>query len=325
MPIQFNCPSCQHVLTVGNQLAGKAGKCHKCGAKTPVPGETTEDAASEGKSKPSSAGSASKVKAGTRKPASAAPAGNLANVMDELTESDFNRQSPFKQVYSPPKPDTSGDARLRRVVEMEKKDKKGKGKQEAEFGWNVLMGVHNIFESLAAVALIAIVWGWGWPEWRSSYREYIPLIDWGGQYDQGRGLTVVGSLAFLMMICGVVMLIHHPWFYIVALASYVFFCELHIFNVIARLGDRNNSIIAGIWLVLALFLTSYFFRPSSRKDFKVKGWNFVLTGLIAGVLGGALVGGVLYASGAMYTSPESLLPVNPDVPVSEPSAAPAGQ
>lgn len=323
MSIKFECPSCHHVLTVGNQLAGKAGKCPKCGAKITVPGESTQATTPEAKLASGSSGAISAGKAAAQKPASSVPSGNLASVMDELTESDFNRQSPFKQVYSPPKPDTSGNERLRRVVEMEKKDKKGKVKQEGEFGLNVWMGVHNIFESLVAVALIVIVSYW--PDLISSFRSDIPLIDWGGQYDRGQGLTAVASLALLMMICGVVMLIQHPWFYIVALASYVFFCELHVFNVLARLEDRNSAIKAAIWLVLALFLTSYFFRPGSRKDFKVKGWSFVLIGLAAGILGGALVGGVLYSSEAFYTPPGALVPANPDAPVWEQPAAPASE
>lgn len=39
MPIKFKCNSCQHVLTVPDNLAGKSGKCPKCqtALKVPVP------------------------------------------------------------------------------------------------------------------------------------------------------------------------------------------------------------------------------------------------------------------------------------------------
>ena len=123
MPIKFACPQCKNVLTVENRWAGKAGKCPKCGSPLNVPSPGSAATASGS----SVAGGAEPAaKRSSRPAAGQAPRPQLAEVLNELTESDFNRLSPFQQVYAPPRSQATGHELLRRATEEEKKDRRTK-------------------------------------------------------------------------------------------------------------------------------------------------------------------------------------------------------
>jgi hypothetical protein len=45
--IEFECPSCSHPIKVASELAGRKGKCSKCGNRMIIPGDLKRDGAND--------------------------------------------------------------------------------------------------------------------------------------------------------------------------------------------------------------------------------------------------------------------------------------
>ncbi|MBX3421095.1 MAG: hypothetical protein KF752_06010 [Pirellulaceae bacterium] len=269
MSIQFSCTSCQHKLSVDNRLAGKTGKCPKCGQAVQVP----------------------KLKQNSETAPAAHPPTALSNVLDQLTESDFNRTSPFQSVYSPPKPKATNHELLNRAVQEEKKSK---SKSKAENSIPVLIvlySMQNIFQSLCMLLMVIVLLFY--PATISEGIKYVPFVGAG----VGTGAVLMSFMAAIMMLAGVGLPTKRLWGYIVGFSSYAFFAVIHAGNVIARTDDRNSAINAAIALVLAVFLSSYFVRKSCLQFFRIQSWTIPSMAAGCGLLLGLIVAGMYFVTG----------------------------
>jgi hypothetical protein len=273
MPFKFACPQCQQVLSVPSKLAGKVIACPKCRAKVPVP-------------KPKSVAS---------QPATTqtADSDKLSRALSELTESDFNRRSPFESVYAPPKPQATNHELIRRVSEQDARSSKKTGKA-SDTGMPavlVLYVLHNILESLIFFTM-AVLLGVAL-DMLNQVKDQVPLLGAG----VNAGIATFALLATVMLVTAIFILIKRQWGYAVATAAYLFFCIIHLVNVFANRGDRNAAVGAAITLVLTVFLTTYFFRGRCKKFYRVQGWILPAASAGVGVLLGAICSGILYSMG----------------------------
>lgn len=276
MPLKFACPHCKKSLTVDEKLAGKNAKCPQCGAAVKIP-------------------TAVKKAAVTSAAATTSP--GLSNALDELTESDFKRQSPFEAVYSPPKPPPLGDDILRRASsnDSDRQKKKSSGTPAVL----VLYAVHNIIESLllfalAVILLVAI-------GFLGDAVDEMPMLAAG----LGLATAMFGLLATIMMVTGIGLLTKRLWGYAVATAAYCFFTWIYVASLISSIGDRNRLIGSAISLIISLLLTSYFFRRPCRNFYKLKSWQLTLIAAGVGSLLGLILGGLMLALG-WFESGEAL-------------------
>lgn len=217
----------------------------------------------------------------------------LGDALAELTESDFNRHSPFEAVYAPPKPQTSNHELIRRVAEQDgRKNKSSKGAASGQPVVLVLYAVHNLLQSLTffgAVAGLAFA-----SHIILEQEEQIPML--------GAGLTaamiIFGLMGGVTLTTAIGLFSKRLWGYALATGAYCFFCVIHVSTVIASLGNRNATIGGVIGLLITVFLTTYFFRSGCRKFYRLKGWVLPLSAAGVGALLGVIFVGVLTVLGA---------------------------
>jgi DNA-directed RNA polymerase subunit M/transcription elongation factor TFIIS len=292
MPLKFACPQCQSVISVQRDQTGKEVACPKCRARFRVPAAKSPKTPSGGAT--SKATASKGTKSSTTKPAATQSnvSSGLADALGELTESDFNRHSPFESVYAPPKPQATNHELIRRVADQDaRKKKSSKGGDSGMPVVLVLYAMHNLLQALVFFAMIGLLaFAMNLLE---NFQQYIPFIGAGST----SGMITFGVLGTIMMATAIGILIKNVWGYVLATASYPFFCSVHIGNLVANRSDRNYAIAVAIVLVLALFLSTYFFRSGCRKFYRLKGWILPSAAAAGGAIVGAIFAGVLYSMG----------------------------
>lgn len=259
MTIKFSCPECKNVLSVDEKLAGKNAKCPKCAGalRIPVP-KATKVAASSPSSSSSSPG--------------------MASALAELTESDFNRKSPFETVYTPPKAPPISSEILRRAAgkEDEKPVKSGGGPPVVQ----VIYAVLNFLEALVLLAVAGVLFfakDWVIENARnqnSSVEINLP--------DATLPVVLVSIYAIVLIALAIGLLQKRLWGYIFATTIYVLFSSVYFSQLLFNLTNRRQLVGIGIAFIINAFMTSYFFRPTCLKYYGIKGWTVPLICAAAG-------------------------------------------
>lgn len=276
MPIKFACPQCKSVLTVDDKLAGKSGKC-KCGAaiKIPVPAAVATSAA---------AASGKKVAAGARPAAAAPAASSLGNVFNDLTEADYNRQSPFQNVYAPPKNNSTEAATLKRFDDGSAAEEAKPGQLN---GMMIFIAVLNLILAIGVMTLAGLMVAA--PETASQAAQAVPLLSAG----LGVGIGVLSLLAVLFLAGGIGMLAKQKWGWFLAAVNFAFMPLDRLITLVMTVvgGDYTNGELMGGFFgtLIILALATVVFGDEAKRIYRVK--TAVLPG-IAAALGISLALGV---------------------------------
>ncbi len=331
-------------MTVDSKFAGKKGKCNKCGGVVEVPAESPSAASGTPKpaagnpagGKPAAAGKPAQPAASGARPQAARPAqasnapgaqpvdlaaalnaapppsaagikvsGPLDHVMDELTESDFNRSSPYQNVYAPPKPKAEKNALLDKAAAQEAGDgaapKLGKDGRHKLTGTLLVFGVLDILESLvffAAVIGLAFI-GLAIPD---DIKDKIPFV--------GAGFAVLivinGFWSTSMMASGLGIFSKQIWGYCTAVSVYSFQLGFRLIALIGSITDvqKIGGPIFGV--ICILVCTLYFWNDECRRVFDVPKKSklpLIFGGIGFGVA--MLFGLLLFLLGAFATAASS--------------------
>ncbi len=271
MPIKFACPKCQNVLSVSSKLAGKKGKC-KCGNEVLVPTPSAKKKQASG--------------ATATQPTTSA----MAAVLEELTESDFNRESPMKQIYEK-KVGSSEGAQLRKFEGEEVQTaRKNTGKLG---GGMIFLAILNMIEAVGLIAIVIILLVKA--DVIEKLSEAIPefrLASW---------FVITGcSVGLIFLLGGAIgTLMKKPW-------GWFFMAVVYSFNLINRLAGLGLIFMTGftqpkffgglIPLLVAFGFMGIVFNEKSQAACKV---NSTIVSVTAGILGVLLAGGLVGAMFAM--------------------------
>lgn len=321
MPIKFACSSCKNVMTVDNKFAGKAGKCNKCGAAVtvpnsvaPAPGAAQVAAAPSASATavPAASSSTADSKAAqiaalnTAPPPSAgtlSAAGSLSHVMDELTESDFSRKSPFHNVYTPPKPKSDDHSKLKRAAstagggEEEKKPKLGADGKPLLTGILRAFGILDIIQAIAMYGLVIAIVVSG-VSFLDQVKEYASFLTVGTSLL----IIVLGFLATLMMASGLGLLTKQTWGYGAAVFVYPFLLGTRLVVLLMSFSKPIQLIAPGLGIVTILLCTAYLFRKVCRDVFGIKSNKLAMILAGAGLGVSLLIGGLLYLLGSLSSA-----------------------
>ncbi len=287
MPIKFACPQCKSVLTVDDKLAGKSGKC-KCGAaiKIPIPAALTTATIGKGA-----------AVVGTR-PAAAAPPTSLGSVFNDLTEADFNRQSPFQNVYAPPKTNSTEAATLKRFDDGSAAEEAKPGQLN---GLMIFIAVLNFIWALGAMGLASVlVLAAGVA---SKAAQAVPLLNVG----LGIGIGVLSLLAVLFLAGGIGLLAKQKWGWFLAAVNFAYMPLDRLITVIMIIvaGDYETSTLVGgfIGTLFILGLATAVYGDAAKKIYRIN--TAVLPGIAAavGISLALAVNGALYALGGFSANP----------------------
>lgn len=297
MPIQFACPQCKTVLTVDDKLAGKSGKC-KCGAaiKIPIPaavaarGATTAGTVATGKA-------AAVAAKGAPVRAAAPPASSLGNVFNDLTEADFNRQSPYQNVYAPPKINSTEAATLKRFDD----GSQATVKPGQLNGLLIFVAILNFIWALAAFALVGILALAA--DIASKAAESVPLLNAG----LGIGIAVLTLLALLFLIGGVGLLLKQKWGWFIAAVNFAYMPVDRIITIVMTLvkGDfALPQLIGGfVGTLLIIGLATAVYGDDTKRIFRIKTAILPAMAALTGVGLALAINGALFALGAFSASP----------------------
>lgn len=275
MPIQFACPKCKAKMTVKDSMAGKSGKC-KCGNSIMVP-------------------AAASAAAQPRKAAAPASNPSVSNALDELMESDFNRESPMNKVYGPKV--VSGDGKA--LQKFEGVDVKGrKAKSRKLNGGMIFIAVINLIQGISALSMMGIVLGN--PATLDKLKESIPEL----QLTSGQAATYFGVFGALLLLAGVGLLLKQSWGWVLAaMTMTVSICQrllAFVFMVLSGQFNQANFFGAMIGLFIVIGLSMLVFKEDNRQIFRVKSTVTVVIAVILGiVLYGAIIG--LMANAGMFS------------------------
>lgn len=277
MSIQFACPKCNNRMTVDDKLAGKSGKCPKCGTsvQVPVTGAASEHAAPPRAPK-------------TKSAATVSP--GMLHALDDLTDSDFNRQSPFEKVYAPPKVASVSHDLIKRVAE-----KDGRPVVQVRSLPIVarLIGLMNL--------VFAILFGYAvlvfsdpstfarkprdrWPEQLKALfdeNSTSHMVSW----------AVAAAIALLMAI-GIYS--KKKWGYALSTTLYVCSCGFLALLTVLVARDLLGFGLIGGSLLIGLACTSYFFTEGCRKFYKIHKWNLPILCAASGAVLAIVLIGVQY-------------------------------
>ncbi len=347
MPIKFACPQCKNVMTVDSKFAGKKGKCNKCGSVIEVPAESPATAASGGQparqaapgqarqgqprpqqnpGQPTSAqpgGGPAGTVPGSPQSYNAAPppsaagikgAGPLGHVFDELTESDYNRSSPYQNVYAPPK--QNNDAKNPMLIHAAKQEQKA-GTGPAALGADgrpkltlviIVFAVLDILESLLIFGVtigLAVV---GMALIPDEAREQIPFLGAGIAI----AVVIFGFLATTLMASGLGLLTKQVWGYLTAVFVYTFQLGIRIVIVISVITDWERVIGPIVSVLLMASITSYLFQEECRRVYGISKKSKLP--LIVGGIGLGLslgMGGLLFLLGVFASAVAGDQPLPP--------------
>jgi hypothetical protein len=317
MPIKFACPACKNVMTVDNKFAGKTGKCNKCGGAVSVPNsapaETGAQRSASGRAgaTPTTASAttptAAEARAAQIAALNAAPppsagkltaAGPLGHVFDELTESDYSRQSPYQNVYAPPKPKAVDNAALRKAASTagggdDKAPKISADGKAPLTGTLIFFAVLDIIEAIALYGLVialAVV-GIGFLD---PVKEKLPHLTAA----MSVLIIMFGFLATLIMAAGLGILMKQVWGYAVAVFVYSFNVGVRLVVLLTTLSEPSRLFGPGFSLLCIIACTAYFFQRDCKAVFGIKSSTL---GLIFGGIGlgiPLILGGGLFLLGA---------------------------
>lgn len=348
MPIKFACPQCKNVMTVDSKFAGKKGKCNKCGSVVEVPAESAANAASadqpkQGKPRPAQprpvhqnpgqANSGQPASGQPSGPAGTAPgspqsynaapppsaagikgAGPLGHVFDELTESDYNRSSPYQNVYAPPKKNNEGANPM--LIHAAKQEQKA-GTGPAALGADgrpkltvtiIIFAVLDILESLAIFAMTLALAIAGMTAIPEQAREQIPFLGAGIAI----AVVICGLLATTLMASGLGLLTKQVWGYFTALFVYSFQLGFRIMIVISAITDWERVVGPIVSVLLMASITGYLFQEECRRVYGVSKKSKLP--LIVGGIGLGLslgMGGLLFLLGVFASAVAGDQPLPP--------------
>lgn len=338
MPIKFACPQCKNVMTVDSKFAGKKGKCNKCGGVIEVPAESPANAASGGQPRPAQprpaqqnpgqptsaqpGGGPAGTAPGSPQSYNAAPppsaagikgAGPLGHVFDELTESDYNRSSPYQNVYAPPK--QSNDALNPMLIHA--------AKQELKTGGDVALGadgrpkltitiiifaVLDILESLVLFGLTIALAVLGMTLIDDEMKSKIPIL--------GAGIAIfiviLGFWATTLMASGLGLLTKQVWGYCTALFVYSFQLGFRIITAITAITDMEKVVGPIIGVLFMASVTAYLFQDECRRVYGISKKSKLP--LIVGGIGLGLslgMGGLLFLLGVFASAVAGDQPLPP--------------
>lgn len=299
MPIKFACPQCKNVMTVDSKFAGKKGKCNKCSGTVEVPAEgsansptatkpasaspKTTQPAQPSQAKPNQAGQPTAANRPGPSPAGASAAagqpnmnaaaqpsvagikvaGPLGNVLDELTESDFNRLSPYQNVYSPPKPKAENNALIKKAEREELGDPNvglgadGRPKLTSTL---IVFAVLDILEA-ALLFMVTIALAIVGATLLDDIKDKVPMLGAG----MAVFIVIVGMLATTMMASGLGLLTKQVWGYCVALFVYSFQLGVRLLLVIVSITDWER-VLGPIFIAFCMLsCTAYFYQEECRR------------------------------------------------------------
>jgi hypothetical protein len=312
MPIKFACPACKNVMTVDNKFAGKTGKCNKCGGAVSVPNsapaETGSQRSASGRAgaTPTTASATTPTAADARAAQiaalNAAPppsagkltaAGPLGHVFDELTESDYSRQSPYQNVYAPQKPKVVDNAALKKAASTAGggDDKAPKIRSDGKAPLTGVLIFFAVLDIIQAIGLYSLAISFAVGEFAFS-REVLDLLP---------ALPVLiiyfGFMATLSMAAGLGILIKQVWGYAVAVFVYSFNVGFRTLFLLATLTEPSRLLGPVFSLFFIIAFTSYLFNENCKNVFGIKSSKLPL---IVGGLGLAIsltFGGLLFMLG----------------------------
>jgi hypothetical protein len=317
MPIKFACPACKNVMTVDDKFAGKTGKCNKCGGPVSVPNAPAAGAAAGAASPPGAAASNAPAPVQTKAEAKAAQiaalnsapppsagkltaSGPLGHVLDELTASDYARQSPYQNVYAPPKPKATNNEALKRAastaggMEDDKKPKIGSDGKARITSTLIVFGVLDVLEGLLLYGLV-IAFAVVGISILDDVKDYIPFA--------GVGLSVLiivfGLIATLITAAGLGLLTKQVWGHATAVFVYSFNLGLRIVLLLMSITEPKRMMGPAFLTLCMLSCTSYFFQAECKAVFGIKSNKVPLIIAAVGVTIPLLLGGLLFLLGAL--------------------------
>ncbi len=286
MPIKFACPQCKAVLSVDDKLAGKSGKC-KCGAaiKIPVPAAAAvaaSDKAASGASK--------------RAPV-AATASSLGNVFDDLTEADYNRQSPYQNVYAPPKTNSTEAATLKRFDD----GSQNTAKPGQLNGMLIFVAILNFIWAIGAMALVGIlVLAAGVA---SQAADTVPLLSAG----LGVAIAVLSTLAMLFLFGGIGLLLKQKWGWFIVAVNFAYMPVDRIITIVMTIvgGEVALPKLLGgfIGTLLVIGLATAVYNDNTKRIFRIKTAILPAIAAVTGIGLALALNGALFAMGVFSADP----------------------
>ncbi len=263
-------------MTVPDKMAGKTGKC-KCGYKLTVPSGNSDSEPTKPQKAVAAAGAD-----GASAPPESAPSSGLASVFDDLTESDFQRTSPYEQLYSPSTSNNDRATLKRFADDSEERAEKAKGAN----GMIIFVAVLNFLNALVCggLAVLLVVAA----SFLQKIEASIPELSLG----IGVGIAFFSLTATVLIAGGVGLLMRKPWGWFLVSMSYAYF-------LVVRLADMVMVFVEGfeqgpffgalIPLLAAVSLSAWIFKEDTRQLFGVKksliGWIAAGIGVVlAGVM-----------------------------------------
>lgn len=249
-------------MSVADNLAGKKGKC-KCGNAVLVPTPKQTAAAAT---------------------AAAAASPGMAAVFDDLTESDFARQSPYEKIYSPV--NTNNDkATLKRFQTKEIEEKKKKA--GAAGGMLVFVALLNIIAGVGCAGLAVV--------FMAAQDALEKIKEMSPELSMGTGLGIAFfSVAAIVLIGGAVgLFLRKKWGWFLTAMSLAFIAVMRAGVMVLVLKEGFNQAAffsTGIPLLGAVALCGFIFNGDTQELFGIKKMT---ASIAAGVLGIALAGGIV--------------------------------
>ena len=293
MPIQFACPQCKAVLKVDSKLAGKTGKC-KCGSAVKVPTPKSTNRAPVAATAGPKQATRPQAPVQQPNPLASSPTAGLAGMFDELTESDYNRQSPYQNVYAPPKVQSTDNALLKKAAEEERGSVAQPGKLN---GTLIFIAVINILEGIACFGLAGIL-----------VLGAAMLSDVLDQIPYGRAGTALlagfcSVLGVIALGCGIGLLTKQKWGWFLACSTYTAAGIDRAVGLVVAIMYGQGIVGAVIGLLISVSLNAFLYSEDTRKIYKVKGNKLAIIAASLGVVVAVSMFGVALALGVL--TPES--------------------
>lgn len=278
MPIKFACPKCKSVQTVDDKFAGKTGKC-KCGNTIQVPMPTQ------------------KATAGA-----AATMSSLGGVFDELTDADYNRESPLKKIYE--KAAITNEVHALRKFEGDdvKVARAKSGKLSAGL---IFLGVLNIIYGIAALVGTALLFAIA--AFASQAETVLPIVKAG----LGVAAAILALFAVALFAGGVGLLLRKAWGWFLVAAFYTYSgVDRCITFAITLMEEFTQArfFMGMIPLFIALGFLMLIFKEDSRRICKVRSPIVTYAAAATGIIAAAAIFGSLYGMGLLGDQPPAAPP-----------------
>lgn len=267
MPIKFACPQCKNVMSVADNMAGKNGKC-KCGNSITVPRPAASDPA-----------------------ASTSPA--MAAMFDQLSESDFDRTSPFEKVYSATKSNNDA-ASLKRFESQDDTVKKVPKGQLS--GLLVFIAVISFLQGLSSIALAVILVAA--QNVVSQIEATVPILKLG----MAAGIAFFSLWSIVLIASGVGLLMKKAWGWFLVAMVFAFSVVDRVVTlvmVVVNGFEQMAFLSALVPFIVVAALASYVYKSETQAIFKIKK---SMPSIVAAILGVCLAAAVLGGAYAIASS-----------------------